>query len=158
MQVVNKKGRVAALQGELGFQASNEANSRPTAFKVGLYDAIRRTAVAQREALSSDNLESFYDLLIERERLLEKIDMVNHVAQKAANAGLEGVDPADAQTVAGVVREIMQIDAESEQLLTQKIYETKTELGDVREGRQAMRAYQYAMPVAVGGYFVDRRS
>ncbi len=128
------------------------------AFKVGLYDAIRRTAIAQREALNKDNLESFYDMLIERERLLEKVEMVNQVARKAANSGVEGVDPADAQTVAGVVREIMQIDAESEQLLTQKIYQTQTELGDVREGRQVMRAYQYATPVAVGGYFVDRRS
>ena len=45
-------------------------------FRVGLYEAIRRTAEAQRQAVQRDDLDRFYDLLQEREKLLTKAENV----------------------------------------------------------------------------------
>ena len=45
-------------------------------FRVGLYEAIKRTAEQQHQAVAADDLDRFYDLLQERERLLEKAETV----------------------------------------------------------------------------------
>jgi hypothetical protein len=103
---------------------------RPMAFRVGLYEAIRRTALAQREAVRSDDLDRFYDLLQERERLLEKAEAVH-----------QELDNADQVRAGGLVRDILSVDQETERLLMGKIDEAKVELGDMAIGRQAIAAY-----------------
>ena len=44
--------------------------ARPMAVKVVLFEAIRRTAMAQNTALRSNDLDAFHSLLMERERLI----------------------------------------------------------------------------------------
>ncbi|HEV8637870.1 MAG TPA: flagellar protein FliT [Chloroflexota bacterium] len=109
-----------------------EQSPRPVSFRLGLYEAIRRTAEAQREAVESDDLDRFYELLVERERLLDKTEALP-----------QELDPADRARAASVVREIMRVDQETERLLMSKIEATREELNDVARGRQALAGYGY---------------
>ena len=103
---------------------------RPVAFRVGLYEAIRRTALAQRDAVAADDLDRFYWLLQERERLLAKAETVQQE--------LDAVD----QTRAGdLIRDILGVDQETERLLTAKIEEARGGLSDMAVGRRALSAY-----------------
>jgi hypothetical protein len=104
--------------------------ARPVSFRVGLYEAIRRTAEAQHQAVRSDDLERFYDLLVEREKLLEKTEAVP-----------QQLDPVDQDRAASVVQQIMRIDQETERLLSGKIEDAREELGGMAVGRQALSAY-----------------
>jgi len=110
-----------------------EQSPQPVSFRLGLYEAIRRTAEAQRQAVQSDDLDRFYELLEERERLLEK-----------AESRRQELDPAEKAQAVSVVREIMRLDRETERLLTGKIEATRDELNDVARGRKAMAGYAYA--------------
>ena len=110
--------------------ALEETPVRPMSFRVGLYEAIRRTAEAQLSAVLSDDLEHFYELLEERERLLEKTEAVQ---QK-----LSGTDRDRANDV---VREILRIDQETEDLLMDRINEARGELTTIAVGGRALKAY-----------------
>lgn len=105
-------------------------SARPVSFRAGIYEAIRRTAEAQRQAVETDDLDRFYDLLQERERLLEKAESVQQT--------LEG---SDRTRTAQVVQEIMRVDQETERLLMGKIDDVRIELSDMSSGRQALAAY-----------------
>ena len=110
-----------------------EQSPQPVSFRLGLYEAIRRTAEAHRQAVQSDDLDRFYELFEERERLLEKAESLR-----------QELDPAEKAQAVSVVREIMRLDRETERLLTGKIEATRDELNDVARGRQAMAGYAYA--------------
>lgn len=116
--------------------ASAQVEPRPVSFRVGLYEAIRRTALAQREAVRIDDLDRFYHLLQEREKLLEKAEAVHQE--------LQGEDQVRA---GGLVRDILRVDQETEQLLVGKIDEARVELGGMAVGRQAISAYGRASQV-----------
>ena len=109
-----------------------EVVSRPVAFRIGLYEAIRRAAEAQRHAVHTDDLESFYGLLEEREKLLEKAEGIE-----------QELDAIDRKQATAVVQEIMRIDQETERLLMGKIDEAREELGEMGVGRQALAAYAF---------------
>src|SRR5919199_1233847 len=94
-------------------------------FRVGLFEAIRRTAEQQHQAVATDDLERFYDLLQERERLLAKAE---NVAQP--------LDAQDRERAGAVVADILRLDQETERLLSGKIEEVKGELGGVAVGRR----------------------
>jgi hypothetical protein len=111
----------------------SEQAAQPVSFRLGLYEAIRRTAAAQRDAVQCDDLDGFYGLLEERERLLEKTEAVQ-----------QELEPAERARAVGIVREIMLLDQETEQLLTGRIEATRDELSGVARGRQAMAGYAYA--------------
>src|SRR5688500_9922465 len=106
---------------------------RPVSFRLGLYEALRRTAEAQRAAVEGDDLDRFYDLLQEREKLLDKTDAVEQE--------LEGVAR---QRAGQLVRDIMRVDQETERLLAIKIETTRDELSGVSRGREALAGYAYA--------------
>jgi hypothetical protein len=110
-----------------------EQSPRPVSFRLGLYEALRRTAEAQRAAVQGDDLDRFYDLLQEREKLLDKTDAVQQE--------LEGVDR---QRAGQLVRDIMRVDQETERLLAIKIETTRDELNGVSRGRHALAGYAYA--------------
>jgi hypothetical protein len=110
-----------------------ERSAHPVPFRLGLYEAIRRTAEAQRQAVERDDLDGFYGLLEERERLLEKSESVQ-----------QELGPAERARAAALVREIMRLDRETERLLTGKIEATRGELNAVARGRQAVAGYAYA--------------
>ena len=110
-----------------------EQPPRPVSFRLGLYEALRRTAEAQRDAVKTDDLDRFYDLLQEREKLLDKTDAVQQE--------LEG---ADRQRAGQIVRDIMRVDQETERILATKIEATRDELNGVSRGRQALAGYAYA--------------
>lgn len=114
--------------------------ARPLPFRIGLYEAIRRTAEAQRAAVDSDDLDSFYKLLLERERLLDKSDAVQ-----------QELGPADRAQAASIVTEILRLDQETERLLTDRIAETREELGDMALGRRALAGYGYVRRVGGEG-------
>ena len=120
-----------------------EQTPRPVSFRLGLYEALRRTAEAQREAVQSENLDRFYDLLQEREKLLDKTESVQQE--------LEGVDR---QRAGQIVRDIMQVDQETERLLATKIEATRDELNGISRGRQALAGYAYAQQAGT----TDRRA
>ena len=109
---------------------SPQVEVRPASFRVGLYEAIRRTALAQREAVRLDDLDRFYNLLQEREKLLEKAETVH-----------QQLDGDDQVKAGGLVRDILRVDQETEQLLMGKIDEARVELGEMAVGRQAVAAY-----------------
>jgi hypothetical protein len=111
-------------------QLDSAQEARPMAFRVGLYEAIRRTALAQREAVQSDDLDRFYDLLQDRERLLEKAEAVH-----------QELDGDDQLRAGGLVGDILRVDQETEKLLMGKVDEAKIELGDMAVGRRAIAAY-----------------
>jgi hypothetical protein len=105
-------------------------------FRVGLYEAIRRTAEAQRQAVQVDDLDRFYNLLQERERLLEKAESVEQDL------------PIDDRRKAGdIVRDILNLDQETERLLTGKIDDVKDELSGMVNGQQALAAYGRVTPL-----------
>ena len=106
---------------------------RPVSFRLGLYEALRRTAEAQCEAVQSEDLDRFYDLLQEREKLLDKTEAVQQE--------LEGVDR---QRAGQIVRDILRMDQETERLLATKIEATREELNGISRGRQALAGYAYA--------------
>lgn len=113
--------------------SASDIPARPVAFRVGLYEALRRTAEAQRQAVLADDLDRFYDLLQERERLLEKAEAVQ-----------QELGPDDRRHAGEVVTEILRIDQDTERLLTGKIDEAREELGGMAVGRQALAAYRAA--------------
>lgn len=110
--------------------ASQQPELKPVAFRVGLYEAIRRTALAQREAVRGDDLDRFYSLLQDRERLIEKAESVD-----------QELDGEDQATAGGLVRDILRVDQETEELLMGKIEEARVELGGMAVGRRAVAAY-----------------
>ena len=110
--------------------AIQQPELKPVAFRVGLYEAIRRMALAQREAVRADDLDRFYALLQERERLIEKAETVQ-----------QELDGDDQATAGGLVRDILRIDQETEELLMAKIEEARAELGGMAVGRRAVAAY-----------------
>jgi hypothetical protein len=110
-----------------------EQSTRPVSFRLGLYEALRRTAEAQHEAVQSDDLDRFYDLLQEREKLLDKTEGVPQT-----------LDGPDRQRAGQIVRDIMRVDQETERLLATKIELTRDELNDVSRGRNALAGYGYA--------------
>jgi hypothetical protein len=110
--------------------ASQQVETRPMPFRIGLYQAIRRTALAQREAVRSDDLDRFYNLLQAREKLLEKAEAVD-----------QELDAVDQTRAGGLVRDILRVDEETERLLVGKIDEARVELGDMAVGQQAIAAY-----------------
>jgi hypothetical protein len=103
---------------------------RPVAFRVGLYEAIRRTAAAQREAVAADDLDRFYWLLQERERLLAKAETVQ-----------QELDAVDRSRAGDLIRDILAIDQETERLLVARIEEAREELSGMAVGRRALSAY-----------------
>lgn len=116
---------------------------RPVSFRVGVYEAIRRTAEAQRAAVMADDLDRFYGLLEEREKLLAKAESVEQ--------RLDGDDRDRAQQV---VRDILRLDQETERLLMGKIDDVRDELSDMSVGKQALSAYGRVVPMAAA----DRRA
>jgi hypothetical protein len=105
-------------------------------FRVGLYEAIRRTAEQQRQAVAADDLDRFYDLLQERERLLDK-----------AEAVLQQPGQVERDRAGEVVADILRLDQQTEQLLMGKIDDARSELGDMVVGRQAVAAYGRITPL-----------
>jgi hypothetical protein len=105
-------------------------------FRVGLYEAIRRTAEQQHQAVAADDLERFYDLLHERERLLEKAETVE-----------QPLGDGDRRRAGEVVADILRLDQETERLLTGKIEEVRGELGGMAVRRQAVAAYGRVTPL-----------
>src|SRR5689334_25162091 len=99
-------------------------------FRVGLYEAIKRTAEQQHQAVAADDLDRFYDLLQERERLLDKAESV---AQPLAQG--------DRDRAGQVVADIMRLDQQTERLLMGKIDDAREELGGMAVGWQAIGAY-----------------
>jgi hypothetical protein len=110
--------------------ATQQPELKPVAFRVGLYEAIRRTALAQREAVRIDDLDRFYNLLQEREKLIDKAESMN-----------QELDGEDQATAGNLVRDILRVDQETEQLLMGKIEDTRAELGGMDVGRRAVAAY-----------------
>ena len=110
-----------------------EQSPQPVSFRLGLYEAIRRTAEAQCQAVRGDDLDRFYELLEERERLLDRTESLP-----------QELDPAEKAQATTVVREIMRVDRETERLLTGKIAATRDDLNEVARGRKAMAGYAYA--------------
>ena len=110
-----------------------EQSPRPVSFRLGLYEALRRAAEAQRQAVQGDDLDRFYDLLQEREKLLDKTEAVQ-----------QELDAADRQRAGQIVRDIMRLDQETERLLSTKIEAARDELNDVSRGRTALAGYAYA--------------
>jgi hypothetical protein len=106
---------------------------RPVSFRLGLYEALRRTAEAQHQAVEINDLDRFYDLLQERERLLDKTDAVQ-----------QELDGPDRQRAGQIVRDIMRVDQQTERMLATKIEATREELSDVTRGRRALAGYGYA--------------
>jgi hypothetical protein len=111
--------------------------SSVVSFRVGLYEAIRRTAEAQRAAVVADDLDRFYNLLDAREKLLEK-----------AEGAQQQLDLDERARAGDVVREILRVDQETERLLMGKIEEVRTELSDVAVGRRALSGYGYVTPIS----------
>lgn len=134
---------------------NSEKSMRPTTFRVVLYEAIRRAAEAQRQALQSDDLSSFYNLLMEREKFLDKIDDISKMPRIATNPDLALVDDAHSSTV---IHDILSIDRQTEQMLTAKMSATKQLLTGVQNGRKALRGYEYLAPAAAPQLFIDRLS
>ena len=116
---------------------------RPVSFRLGLYEALRRTAEAQHQAVQSDDLDRFYDLLQEREKLLDKTEAVQQT--------LDGVDR---QRAGQIVRDIMRVDQETERLLAVKIETTREELSGFSQGRKALAGYAYTQQAST----TDRRA
>ncbi|MBI2940888.1 MAG: flagellar protein FliT [Chloroflexi bacterium] len=138
---------------EIGLESPE---TRPMAFKVVLYEAIHRTAQAQHAALENDDLGTFYDLLVEREKLLEKVEQVGEMSRSLGTQAAD-LDRRDRSAAATLVRSILDLDTQSEQLLMDKIATARTELNRVHSGRKVLRAYDYLAPNTVNG-LVDRRS
>jgi hypothetical protein len=113
-----------------------EQSPRPVSFRLGLYEALRRTAEAQRQAVQSNDLDTFYDLLQQREKLLDKTEGVP-----------QALDGVDRERAGQIVRDIMLVDSETERLLATKIEATRDELNGVSRGRQALAGYGYAQQV-----------
>ncbi len=117
------------------------APAEPRAFKSLVYEAMRRTVQAQREALLRDDLDEFYRLLEEREKLLATMTLV--VAERLA--------------LAGIVQEILRLDQENEALLREKIATAQQELVQIASGRQALQRYRQTVS-APGGAIIDQSS
>ena len=105
-------------------------------FRVGLYEAIKRTAEQQHQAVAADDLDRFYDLLQERERLLEKAENVNQT-----------LGDTDRKRAGEVVADILRLDSETERMLSGKIEEVGGQLGGIAVGRQAVAAYGRITPL-----------
>ena len=105
-------------------------------FRVGLYEAIKRTAEQQHQAVAADDLDRFYDLLQEREKLLEKAENVN-----------QALGDTDRKRAGEVVADILRLDSETERMLSGKIEEVGGQLGGIAVGRQAVAAYGRITPL-----------
>ena len=105
-------------------------------FRVGLYEAIRRTAEQQHRAVAADDLDRFYDLLQERERLLEKAEQVG-----------QPLGDGDRRRAGEVVADILRLDQATERLLSGKIEQVRGELGGMAIGRRAVAAYGRVRPL-----------
>ena len=104
--------------------------------RVGLYEAIKRTAEQQHQAVAADDLDRFYDLLQEREKLLEKAENVN-----------QALGDSDRKRAGEVVADILRLDSETERMLSGKIEEVGGQLGGIAVGRQAVAAYGRITPL-----------
>ncbi len=131
--------------------ATTETN-RPATFRVALYDSIRRAAHQQCDALRSDDIDLFHDLLVERERLLAKAEDVGRVL--ASNVSRE--DASDRAAAASIVREILGLDQEMGEILNEKIARTRVEASRVGGGRSAVQGYGHLRLVGES-QFINQR-
>jgi hypothetical protein len=135
----------------MGGDVHSPAPAEPRAFKSLVYEAMRRTVQAQREALLRDDLDEFYRLLEEREKLLATM---THVVAEPAAAPLS---PTERLALAGIVQEILRLDQENEALLREKIATAQQELVQIASGRQALQRYRQTVS-APGGAIIDQSS
>lgn len=123
--------------------------------RLPLYNALRQAALAQKEALQSNDLETFQHLLAQREELLAGIEQLD--ADESCGAGAPGEIDGDPQLLAtALLAEIIRTDRELHSLLSVHIDETRADLCLLRTGRQTSRAY--LSPGGTAGLFVDRQS
>ncbi|TAK24680.1 MAG: flagellar protein FliT [Chloroflexota bacterium] len=115
----------------------SDAAPRPTAFRLGLFEAIRRTAEAQRAVVEADDLDSFYRLFEARERLLDKVDQID-----------QELDPVDRARATETLTAIMRLDQATERVLMSRIEQARGELTGLNLGRQAVAAYARTQAVA----------
>lgn len=126
--------------------------TRPTGFRVALYESIRRTAEQQREALHGDDFDRFHSLLMERERLLVKAEEVSRMARTGSSSES---DEAERVHAALIVQEILDLDRQTGDLLSEKITETRQEAAKIQDGHAAVRGYGH-LRVVGESHFVDQ--
>jgi hypothetical protein len=99
------------------------------------YKHLHALASRQLEVIQADDLDSFGALSAERDAL---------VASLKAPA-----DPVSRAELARVARSVLQLDAQIQRALRSSMESTRNELGQLRQGHRAMRAY--AAPVSTQG-------
>lgn len=128
------------MKGRCGMPSEHVQRTEPSATggrRLELYDAIRSRATAQRVALDRDDLDTFFDLLQERERLIA-------LAEQTPESP-SGRVPRSA--VAATVRDILDIDEQNQRLLDEKLRVAARELAFLRSGQQAMAGYGRPAPI-----------
>lgn len=110
---------------------------------ISLYRALYAAARQQAQALAKGDLDRFFELMGERETLLERVE----------DAGPPSDEP-ERQRAAALVRQILRLDEANADLLRQLLDSAQRELDTVRSGQRVVRSYRPA--VDREARFIDR--
>jgi|GEM_PF-3641919 len=109
-----------------------------TEARLPFYQALRQAALAQQEALRSDDLETFQALMDEREELLASIERLGPFDPFDPSADAEA---SGRRQAASLLADIIKTDRELQRLLASRIEKVRADLARLRIGKQTARAY-----------------
>jgi hypothetical protein len=115
---------------------------------VGAYQALSQLALAQRQALESEDLDAFWRLSDEREATFQVI--------QGHGDRLEGLASPEQATIAQLIPAVLDADAMIEKRLGELASQTQHELGRLKTGLSALQSY--AVDRNQEAYFIDRNS
>ena len=124
--------------------AGNSPIGRP---RLAIYEAVRQTALAQLTALEQEDFDTFHELMIERDALI----------QEAEEIPPGRIEPADRVASTDLIREILALDEANQARLATQIETTERELGAIRGGQQVLHRYSH-IGAPREARFVDRRT
>jgi hypothetical protein len=95
--------------------------------QLAICERLRDLAARQVEAIEADALDTFGALSTEREALASRLKPLAEPSQRAAATRL--------------LQQVLQLDTRARGLLSTQLEATRSEIGQLRQGQRAVRAY-----------------
>jgi hypothetical protein len=114
---------------------------------VSAYRALQQLAIAQRQALESEDLDAFWRLSDEREAAFKVVE---------GHGTPDDLGESDRSAIAGLIPDVLAADAMIEKRLAELSAQTQHELGRLKTGLSALQSY--AVERQHEAFFIDRPS
>jgi hypothetical protein len=112
------------------------------------YEALAELGQAQRQALQDPELDAFLALAERRDELFKQVQVLEPEGDRASEL--------ERRQIQGAIAEILETDRQIQHELLIRTHRTRTELGKIQPGMNALQAY--LQDADASAYFIDRNS